>query len=262
MTMEKMVIFHNLLDENHRPAMERWFRRSHVPDVLTQHPWTNRYLLYRPVPAPESAVNEGLYTYRIHENWAYDINYRRGHKGLMGMTPEPVPHAIKADIIHIPAEPTEDFLGGDWPMDRHPVLRWIIAYRYPENADKEKCDRFFLDVQAKEIMQMPGLIRFFSHKAVRFEGSALPVTTDDNKAEGSTKLKNLMRHWDRLSELWFECNDDWTNALVTNPPEFTKPGWATSDSFPFLKPSDDFISAFILESPDTDFTKTFSPAYY
>ena len=25
MTMEKMVIFHNLLDENARPAMERWF---------------------------------------------------------------------------------------------------------------------------------------------------------------------------------------------------------------------------------------------
>lgn len=38
MTMEKMVIFHNLLDENARPAMERWFRRSHVPDVLTQYP--------------------------------------------------------------------------------------------------------------------------------------------------------------------------------------------------------------------------------
>lgn len=52
MPMEKMVIFHNLLDENARPAMERWFRRSHVPDVLTQYPWTNRYLMYRPVPAP------------------------------------------------------------------------------------------------------------------------------------------------------------------------------------------------------------------
>ena len=44
MTMEKMVIFHNLLDENARPAMERWFRRSHVPDVLAQYPWTNRYV--------------------------------------------------------------------------------------------------------------------------------------------------------------------------------------------------------------------------
>ncbi|SHJ40941.1 hypothetical protein [Parasporobacterium paucivorans] len=262
MTMEKMVIFHNLLNENHRPAMERWFRRSHVPDVLTQYPWTSRYLLYRPVPAPEGAVNEGLYTYRIHENWASDIKNRRGHKGLMGMTPEPVSGAIKADIIHIPAEPTEDFLGGSWPFEKHSVLRWVIAYRYPENADKEECDRFFLEVQAEEIKKMTGLIRFFSHKAIEFEGSALPITTDDNKTDGSDKLKNLMRHWDRLSELWFECNDDWTNALIHNPPSFTKPEWATSDSFPFLKPSDDFISTFILESPDNDFTKTFSPLYY
>lgn len=262
MPMEKMVIFHNLLDENARPAMERWFRRSHVPDVLTQYPWTNRYLLYRPVPAPEGAKDAGLYTYRIHENWAYDISLRRGHKGLIGMTPEPCQNVIKADIVHIPAEPTEDFLGADWFYEQHPILRWVIAYRYPQNADKEACDRFFLDVQAKEIMQIPGLIRFFSHKAVEFEGSALPITTDDNKEEGSEKLKNMMRHWDRLSELWFECNDDWTKGLIENPPAFTKPEWATSDKFPFLEPGVDFVHTFILESPDCDFTKTFSPLYY
>ena len=127
--MEKMVIFHNLLDENARPAMERWFRRSHVPDVLTHYPWTNRYLLYRPVPAPKEAQDEGLYTYRIHENWAFDINLRRGHKGLIGMTPEPCSNVIKADVVHIPAEPTEDFLGNDWSYEEHPILRWVIACR-------------------------------------------------------------------------------------------------------------------------------------
>lgn len=263
MQMDKMVIFHNLLDENARPAMERWFRRSHVPDVLVQFPWTVRYLLYRPVPAPPGAENEGLYTYRIHENWAFHIDDRRGRKGLIGMTPEPVRDVIDADIIHIPAEPTEDFLGQDWSYEQHPILRWVIAYRYPVGADKEACDRFFLDVQAKEIMQMPGLIRFFSHKAIEFEGSALPVTTSD-KLEGGdqTKLANLMRHWDRLSELWFECNDDWVNAVLRNPPKFTKPDWATSDVFPFLKPKEDFIHTFLLESPDCDFMKNFSQLYY
>lgn len=35
MQMDKMTVFHNLLDENARPAMERWFRRSHVPDVVS-----------------------------------------------------------------------------------------------------------------------------------------------------------------------------------------------------------------------------------
>ena len=257
-----MVVFHNLLDENARPAMERWFRRSHVPDVLTQYPWTSRYLLYRPVPAPEGAADEGLYTYRIHENWAYDISLRRGGKGLIGMTPEPYKDVIKADVIHIPAEPTEDFFGDDWTYEEHSILRWVTAYRYPAGVPADECDDFFLNVQAKEIMQMPGLIRFFSHKAVEFEGSALPLTTGDNKEEGSEKLSNFMRHWNRLSELWFECNDDWTNALIKDPPEFTKPSWATSDKFPFLKPGEDFIHTFILESPDADLTKTYSPLYY
>lgn len=262
MTMEKMLIFHNLKEENMRPALERWFRRYHVPDVLTQYPWTNRYLLYRPVPAPEGAENEGLYTYRIHENWAYDFKYRRGVKGLIGMTPKPIPDAIKADIVHIPAEPTEDFLGAEWPLDEHPILRWVIAYRYPEGTDKEMCDEFFLKVQAKEIMDMPGLIRFFSHKAIEFEGSPLPITTADNKSESGAKSDKLTRHWDRVSELWFECNDDWTNAVIKNPPSFTKPVWATDDKFPFLKPGIDYIHTFILESPDEDFTKTSKPLYY
>lgn len=260
--MEKMIIFHNLLDENARPAMERWFRRAHVPDVLTQYPWTTRYLLYRPVPAPAEAQDAGLYTYRIHENWAFSLEQRRGSKGLIGMSPEPVQNTIKADIVHIPAEPTEDFLGGDWSYEEHSILRWVIAYRYPENSNKKACDRFFLETQAKEIMQMPGLIRFFSHKAIQFEGSALPVTTDDNKEAGSEKLAGFMRHWDRLSELWFECNDDWVNAVKRNPPAFTQPDWATWSNFPFLKPGEDFIHTFILESPDCDFTKTCHPLYY
>lgn len=259
--MEKMVIFHNLLDENARPALERWFRRSHVPEVLVQCPWTSRYLLYRPVPAPEEARDAGLYTYRIHENWAPSMAARRGKRGLLAMTPEPVPNQIKADIIHVPAEPTEDFLGGDWPLDAHPILRWVIAYRYPAGHE-QAADDFFLNTQAKEIMQMPGLIRFFSHRAVAFEGSALPITTGDNDAEGSAKKQNLLRHWNRLSELWFECGDDWRKALIENPPAFTKPPWATADRFPFLAPGADFIHTFLLEVPDCDFTKTFSPLYY
>lgn len=259
--MQKMVIFHNLLEENARPALERWFRQRHVPEVLVQYPWTSRYLLYRPVPAPEGAQDAGLYTYRIHENWAPSMQARRGKKGLLAMTGEPVANKIKADIIHVPAEPTEDFFGGDWPLDAHSILRWVVAYRYPAGKEQE-ADDFFLNTQAREIMEMPGLIRFFSHKAVTFEGSALPITTGDNDAEGSAKKQNLMRHWNRLSELWFECGNDWQNALLQNPPSFTKPPWATADRFPFLTPGEDFIHTFLLETPDCDFTKSFSPLYY
>lgn len=260
LTMEKLLIFHNLADENARPAIERWFRRYHVHEVQMQTPWSVRYLLYRPVPAPEGAKDAGLFTYRVHENWALDLSNRRGPSGLIGMTPEPIPNMIPAEIMQIPAEPTEDFLGAGWSVDQHSYVRWVIAYRYPVGADKEECDRFFLEVQAKEIMKMPGLIRFFSSKAIEKEGSSLPITTEDK--EGGEKLANLMRHWDRVSELWFECNDDWTNALINNPPEFTKPEWATSDKFPFLEPGVDFVHTFLLDYPDADMTNTVKPMVY
>ncbi|MBR3004335.1 MAG: hypothetical protein IKH67_04615 [Lachnospiraceae bacterium] len=260
LTMEKLLIFHNLNDEDTRPALERWFRRYHIHEVQMQKPWTVRYLLYRPVPAPEGAKDKGLYTYRVHENWALDVSNRRGPLGMIAMTPEPVENAVTAEVMEIPAEPTEDFFGVGWSVDQHTYVRWIIAYRYPAGADKEECEKFFLETQAKEIMQMPGLLRFFSFKAVEKEGSSLPLTTEDNK-EGD-KLDNLMRHWDRVSELWFENNAAWTNALITNPPKFTKPAWATSDKFPFLEPGVDFVHTFILDYPDADFTDTIKPIVY
>ena len=43
MQMDKMAIFYNLLAENARPALERWFRHSHVSDVLVQYSWTVWY---------------------------------------------------------------------------------------------------------------------------------------------------------------------------------------------------------------------------
>ena len=55
MEMSKLVITPDLKDENDRPAPERWFRRYHVPEVLTHTPWTTRYVLYRCVPPPPDA---------------------------------------------------------------------------------------------------------------------------------------------------------------------------------------------------------------
>ena len=49
---------------------------------------------------------------------------------------------------------------------------------------------------------------------------------------------------------------------MNHPPKFTKPEWATWDQFPFLKPGEDFIHTFILESPDHDFTRECRPLYY
>lgn len=259
--MEKMIIFHRLTNENFRPIMERWFRKEHAPDVLVQTPWTLRYLLYRACPPPPGAHEMfGTYDYRIHESWAPNIRERRGTKGLLGMAPDPVPTAIQAQIVYVPAEPTEDFLGQDIQLEEHSILRWVTAFHYPEGADKKACDDWYLNVHVPEVMKQPGLIRFFSHKCVAFEGSLLPITTSDNNQ--ALEKMGWPRHWDRLSEMWYENNDGWVDSVITNPPQYTKPDWATADEYPFLAPEQDFISTFLLESPEYDMAKMFRQAYY
>jgi len=62
--------------------------------------------------------------------------------------------------------------------------------------------------------------------------------------------------------MWFDNGAAWTSTVVEGLPELTPPSWATYDRFPFLVPGRQFISTFILESPDADFTRTGRSLYY
>ena len=61
--------------------------------------------------------------------------------------------------------------------------------------------------------------------------------------------------WDRVMELWYETFDDWRDSVVTNPPSYTKPAWATWDEYPFVELGADFVSTFLLERPTDDYLK-------
>lgn len=106
MTMTKLVIIHHLEEPNDLPALERWFRQHHCPEVLSQVPWTVRYVIYRVIPPPPGGEIYGYFNYRVHENWV--SNERRGVKGLLSFTPQP--GKMSAIVVNVPAEPTEDFL--------------------------------------------------------------------------------------------------------------------------------------------------------
>lgn len=254
MEMSKLVIIHDLKDENDRPALERWFRRYHVPEVLTQSPWTVRYLLYRCVPPPPGAEQFGYFNYRVHENWVLDNAARRGTRGLLAMTRQP--GAMDAIIVNVPAEPTEDFLGSDACFDDHTILRWLIAFRYPDGVSPAQGDDWYLNVHVPELMQVPGLTRFFSHKAYVQE-NPLPQAEDFVQHDAL-----FYKQWHRLTEMWFENNAGWVDGIVGGLPPLTPPSWATRDSFPFMVPGAEFISTFILEKPDADFAREGSSLYY
>jgi hypothetical protein len=252
MEMSKLVVIHDLKDENDRPALERWFRRHHVPEVLAHGPATVRYQLFRCVPAPPGAENLGYFNYRVHENWC--IGPRRGANGLLAMTKQP--GAMDAVVLDVPAEPTDDFLGGDSRFDDHTILRWLVAFRYPDGVPLEQGEDWFLNVHAPEMLHVPGVNRFFSYKA---HLCANPLPQGDDFVE---HYDLFYKQWHRLSEMWFDDGKSWTKAIVDGLPVLTPPLWATRDSYPFLVPGSEFVSTFILESPDNDFVREMRPLYY
>lgn len=247
MTMTKLVIIHHLEDPNDLPALERWFRQHHCQEVLSQVPWTVRYVMYRAVPPPPGAEDFGYYNYRVHENWVRDE--RRGVKGLLSFTPQP--GKMSAIVVNVPAEPTEDFLGAGLRHNEKTILRWLIAFRYPDGVSEQEGEEWYLNVHTKEVCSQPGLIRFFSHKAIpSVQPSPLPSSNAQKPFMTPSPL--FFKQWHRVTELWYENNNGWVESVLKHPPRYTRPDWATHDGFPFLVPGEEFISTFILEHPDQD----------
>jgi hypothetical protein len=262
MEMSKIVIFHKLNDENERPRLERWMRRYHIPEVLNQTPWTIRYQCYRPVPHPPGAEAFGLYNYRLHETWALDNSMRRGTNGILSMTPRSNPEALQCVCINVPAEATDDFKGAENIYDDHTILRWVVGFRYPDSVSPEEGDDWYLNVHVPEVMRQSGLHRFFSHKANVLDGPPLPIGKNQRDYDRNRDPNSLFfKQWHRLSEMWYENNNGWVESVLQNPPAYTKPKWATYDRYPFLIPGSEFVSCFLLESPDQDHIREFKTLY-
>jgi hypothetical protein len=248
--MIKTVIFHHLLEMNDLPAAERWFYRYHVPEVLRNRPLS--YVSFRAVPPPPGAENYGYFNYKVHEN----ISTGEGEKplGLAAMTPEVVP--LKVVMVNLPATPTEDFMGRETSIEEKTVLRWLIAFKYPEGVSAEEGDDWYLNVHSKEVMCQPGLTRFFSYKVL--------ASREFGKAGAPSFLhprSSMLTGWQRVSEQWYEDGKGWAESVITSPPRYTTPPWATHGRYPFLEPGVDFISTFILERPSDDWLKQVAPFY-
>lgn len=257
MAMSKLVILHHLPDNNDRPAMERFFAEQHCPEVCAQAPWLTRYVLFRPVPPPPGAEAFGYINYRVHENWVRSPEERRGVGGLLSFSAQP--GYIDVAIINVPAEPSEDFFGASMRHDEKTILRWVTMFRYPDGVPLDEAEDWYLNVHAPEVCRQPGLTRFFSHKAL----TAGEIPHSGDQRPFFDEVPPLMKkRWHRLSELWYENDNGWVESVLTNPPKYTPPPWATRDAYPFIVPGEDFISTFLLERPDEDLLQARSARYF
>ncbi|MBE2245001.1 MAG: hypothetical protein IAE86_19775 [Burkholderiaceae bacterium] len=245
--MCKLVVLHDLLSNNDRPALERWFRRQHCPEVLAQAPWMTRYVMYRCQPPPPGAEGLACFNYRVHENWVRGSDERRGVAGLLSMSPQP--GEMDVVLLTVPAEPSDDFLGADLRFDDTTILRWMQVIAWPDGVDEAAAESWYLNVHAPEVCRQPGLIRFFSHRAAPSSGP--PIPSSAGQRPFVSRLPPLFgKRWRRLTELWYANDAAWIRAVLEQPPHYTPPPWGPMRGYPFLEPGSDFVSAFLLEHPD------------
>jgi hypothetical protein len=140
------------------------------------------------------------------------------------------------------------------------ILRWLILFKYPEGVPVEEGEDWFLNVHSKEVMQQPGLIRYFSYRTVTIKPPP-PLAGQRPFARPYYSPPRYSGPTHRVSEQWYENNNGWVKSVIDSPPKYTKPPWAKYNKYPFLEPYVDFASTFILERPTDDFLRDQRPLY-
>ena len=250
----KSILMANLQSMDYLPTMERWFLTRHVDETLrTVGASLDRYFSYRAVPMPEgeNPADWGYYNWRVIELWWHTSPIDLPPQGVAESAGAPWPPEYDAYLggpgteasagRREPLRPisgflsrrfTNDFKGAGRTLDDGHNLRWVVAHKYPAGVDVEVADDWWVNVHATEMCEQPELKRFFS---TRFTGAASGDMV-------------------RLSELWFERGSAWRDT-VNSSGKFTRPAWASRETYPFLRPYEEFASTFLLEVPTNDFKR-------
>jgi hypothetical protein len=246
MHMLKSVVVHDI-PINHIAAMERWYYRDHAPEINRRFgPWLARHDSYLPVDAPADARTHGYFNWRVTEGYWRELP-ASGPRGNLAFTLPPVWPRVATAFF--PAQPTEDFLGGQLQPHERQVLRWYQLLRFPQGVDTSEAERWYLEQHAPQLSQLPKLYRAFStrvsQQSHRLPGEWPPST--------HPPAGMILPAWDRLTELWFETFDDWREFIGAASQRLTRPAWATHPTYPFLTPHSQLVSSFLLERPSDEF---------
>jgi hypothetical protein len=244
--------------DDYLPEMERWLYKDHAPDTMSQlAPILDRYVTYRAVPEPKGAAEFCVYNWRMTEHWWRESPFRKGQMGHGSALSEiwcdnynkacglPETEAARTEkwkarapaFIFVDPRPPQDFKGSGLRLLDGNIIRWVTVFKYPQGVPVKEGDDWYINVHAKEVVEQPGLKRFFSFNAVEPSSMVGPFI--------------------RVSELWYENGTAWRKAVVESKVKYTKPAWAKYGKYPFLEPGADFVSIFLLEKPECDFLRDY-----
>jgi hypothetical protein len=235
---------------NEMPAFEKWYLRYHAAEVIHKDgPWLTRFVAYRPLPVIPQALSYGYYNMRVIECWYRSVEERSGAEDMFRFTwqapwaKKPVEWGkfiIPRVSINVAIPAPDIFLACKYSADEKTILRWYIVTKYPKGVTLQQGEDWFVNIHSKEVLKQPGLIGYFSSRAVQIPGYPPDA-------------------WVRLSELWYEDFNGWKESVIDSPPKYTRPSWTKYDKYPFLEPYVDFTSTFLAERPDIDYLKEARP---
>jgi hypothetical protein len=244
----KSVVMHDIPIDFIAP-MERWYYRDHAPEINRRFgPWLVRHDSYLPVDAPSDARAYGWFNWRVTEGYWREMP-NPGPQGNLAFTEPPVHPRVAASFF--PAQPTEDFKGGNFRPGERQVLRWFTLLRYPRSVSTVEGEAWFLERHARELIDSAGAFRIFS---TRRHAGVVPLPGEWAPGKEPPPA-NLNGSWDRLTELWFESFSDWRTFIEYADARCTPPPWATAQRYPYVVPGVDFVSSFLLERPNDEFAR-------
>jgi hypothetical protein len=223
---------------------DRFYFNVHAPETVRQYgPWMQRYWSYRMFNVPAEADRYNPNRGRMTEIWSRVEDSKEMYAIPPAYTPGKGQQGWRMGGTHdehatvfMPAVPTDLFVP---PDGREPVLgekrylRWMIALNYPDGVDFEEGEKWFKEVFAQEIKELPGILRFVSWRA------------------HDIMIKSPRCTHKRLVEIWFQSYDEWREVFVENPPQITPPPWA--DEKGGFETYLEIITGFVGVWPDVDF---------
>jgi len=269
----RSLIYVDCAKEDYRIKLENWLYRYHIPDSISQFgPYVSKYAFYAALPVPEGGERYGAIKMQLTEHyWLANPNNVKlfdHHKALTEYFPKDVliwqgnlpdegdshfidksaevnfegddARSTKGDesmgtvpfvFAFVPVWWEEDFKGEGRTVEDGPNYRWQFIIKYPDGVDKEEGEKWFHEELIPAFVETSETTRILSSKVIK-------------EANGC--------EFDRVTEMWFPCPSAWQSCISQVYRKVSKPSWAETPDFPYLKQSFGITSVFLSDIARSD----------
>lgn len=271
----RSLIYVDVAKEDYRIKLENWLYRYHIPDSISQFgPYVSKYAFYSALPVPPGGERYGTIKMQLTEHYwlanPNNIEKFQHNKALTEFFPPDVlkwqgnipdddinPNVDKSKALEeniegdaaratkgdasqgtvpfifafVPVWWEEDFKGAGRTVEDGPNYRWQFVIKYPEGVSIDEGDKWLHEEFIPAFVEIDETNRILSSRVIK-------------EANGCD--------FDRVVEMWFQCQTAWTVAVDKAAKMVKKPSWAETEDFPYLAKSFGISSVFLSDIARSD----------